>query len=431
MPIEPLSDDLVRQLAISATESAPLRPHEIDLVVTRANGSPLFVGELIAAAQELGSFDAVPESLQGTLAAQVDALDPLSKRMLSYASVLGRSFRRVVVDEQSSAAKGSNSTRRPLRSSASSSRQTDPSATASGTAWFATSCTTAWPTEHGLDCTSLPARRSRHCHRETTPRSRCCRCTSRTPRTTNAPTATRARAAERADRAHARSEAVIHYERAIEVARHLDVDDDDFRRLLLALGDAREQAGLLDAALEAYRRAGKVAGDDDVARARTYLLRARVREGMGTYTSAVGETTRGRAIAAAAGSSGDAVRAELLAYAAKIRTRQSRYEQARRIGLAAAELAEACGEPTALASAYHALLVAEVQLGRDEQAAEYARRADELYEALGDLEQQAVAANNLGMIAVLRQSVGRSPRMVRAVGRTRRRTRENALRRDQ
>ena len=68
-------------------------------MVTRANGSPLFVGELIAAAQELGSLDAVPESLQGTLAAQVDALDPLSKRMLSYASVLGRSFRRVVVEE--------------------------------------------------------------------------------------------------------------------------------------------------------------------------------------------------------------------------------------------------------------------------------------------------------------------------------------------
>jgi hypothetical protein len=35
-PIEPLSDDIVRELAISATEATPLRPHEIDLVVTRA-----------------------------------------------------------------------------------------------------------------------------------------------------------------------------------------------------------------------------------------------------------------------------------------------------------------------------------------------------------------------------------------------------------
>ena len=99
LAIGPLSDDTVRELTIEATEAAPLRPHEIDMVVARAAGSPLFVRELIAAAQELGSLDAVPESLQGTLAAQVDALDPLSKRVLSYASVLGRSFRRTVVDE--------------------------------------------------------------------------------------------------------------------------------------------------------------------------------------------------------------------------------------------------------------------------------------------------------------------------------------------
>ena len=99
IPVGPLSDEAVRQLTIEATEAAPLRPHEIDLVVSRAAGSPLFVGELITAAQELGSLDAVPASLQGTLAAQVDALDPLSRRVLSYASVLGRSFRRVVVEE--------------------------------------------------------------------------------------------------------------------------------------------------------------------------------------------------------------------------------------------------------------------------------------------------------------------------------------------
>jgi class 3 adenylate cyclase len=97
--IDPLSDDDVRELAVTATEATPLRPHELELVVTRSAGSPMFVGELIAAAQQLGSLDAVPESLQGTLAAQVDALDPLSKRMLSYASVLGRSFRRTIVAE--------------------------------------------------------------------------------------------------------------------------------------------------------------------------------------------------------------------------------------------------------------------------------------------------------------------------------------------
>ncbi len=49
-------EDAVRALTIDATEAAPLRPHEIDLVVERAAGSPMFVGELAAAlmGQRLG-----------------------------------------------------------------------------------------------------------------------------------------------------------------------------------------------------------------------------------------------------------------------------------------------------------------------------------------------------------------------------------------
>ena len=95
--LEPLDDATTRSLAVAATEAAPLRPHEIDQVVQRAGGNPLFVGELIRVIGELGSFDSVPSSLQGAMAAQVDALDPLAKRVLSYASVLGRSFRRSVL----------------------------------------------------------------------------------------------------------------------------------------------------------------------------------------------------------------------------------------------------------------------------------------------------------------------------------------------
>jgi hypothetical protein len=83
---------------------------------------------------------------------------------------------------------------------------------------------------------------------------------------------------------------------------------------------------------------------------------------------------------------GHAVQAQLLAYAASVRTRQSRSQQARRIGLAAAQLAEECGAQTALAEAYNSLCMAETQLGRGDEASAYARRAYELFEALGDLE---------------------------------------------
>jgi tetratricopeptide (TPR) repeat protein len=195
------------------------------------------------------------------------------------------------------------------------------------------------------------------------------------------------------------SEAIVHYERAIDAARRISVEDSELSLLLIALGDARQHAGLFDAALDAYGRAARAARDDSVTRALTHLLRARAHEGAGTYVRALAETTRGARVASSAGGAGDAVRAELLAYAASVRTRQSRSEQARRAGVAAAELALQCGARAALASAYNSLCLAEVQLGHDEAAAEYARQAYELYVELGDLERQATVANNLGIIA--------------------------------
>jgi class 3 adenylate cyclase/predicted ATPase len=400
VPIEPLPDDVVRALAISATEAAPLRPHEIDLVVTRANGSPLFVGELITAAQELGSFDAVPASLQGTLAAQVDALDPLSKRMLSYASVLGRSFRRTVVEEL-------------LRHEG---LELDEATLGQLSRFIEADGPLRFRFKNGLVCDvvydGLAYRARARLHQAAGEAFEALSTGDDTEAAmlslhfSNAGDHERAyryasAAAERAHRAYAASEAVVHYERAIEAARRIDgVGDDELRRLLVALGDARQHAGLFESALEAYSRAAKTAGDNLVARAEIHLRRARVRERAGSYSLALGETSRGRKIVAAAADSEakDPVHARLLAYSAIVRSRQSHAEQARRMGMTAAELAERCGEQAALARAYHAIFLAEVLLGGEGKAV-WAQRALELYEAVGDLEGQADMANNLGVIA--------------------------------
>jgi class 3 adenylate cyclase/tetratricopeptide (TPR) repeat protein len=399
--IHPLSDDEVRELAIAATEATPLRPHELDLVVDRASGSPMFVGELIAAAQELGSLDAVPASLQGTLAAQVDALDPLSKRMLSYASVLGRSFRRTIVDEL-------------LRREG---LQLDEATITQLSRFLEADGPLRYRFKNGLVCDvvydSLAYRARARLHLaageafETLASGDETEVAMLSLHFSLSDDHERAyryacAAAERAEQTHTISEAIAHYERALASARRVDVRDDDLRRLLMALGDARRRAGLFDAALDAYRRAAKAARNDVVAQARTNLFRARVHENAGSYTKALTETTRGRTIASAVGNEGHAVQAELLAYAASVQTRQSRSERARRTGLAAAQLAEQCGERTALASAYNSLFIAESHLGNDEEASAYARRAYELYEALGDLENQATVANNLGVIAYYR-----------------------------
>ncbi|TVR27944.1 MAG: hypothetical protein EA389_01510, partial [Ilumatobacter sp.] len=218
--LDPLPDDTVRKLAIEATEARPLRPHELEQVVARAAGSPLFVGELIAVLQELGSLDAVPESLQGTLAAQVDALDPLSRRVLSYASVLGRSFRRSVVDELLR--------REGLKLDAATVAQLSRFIDADGPLRYRF--------KNGLVCDvvydSLGYRMRAHLHRQAGEAFE----QLSTDLEADAPTLSlhysqagdhertyryATLAANRAERAYASAEAAVHYERAIDAARRL------------------------------------------------------------------------------------------------------------------------------------------------------------------------------------------------------------------
>jgi tetratricopeptide (TPR) repeat protein/class 3 adenylate cyclase len=399
IPIEPLSDDVVRALAISATEAAPLRPHEIDLVVTRANGSPLFVGELITAAQELGSFDAVPDSLQGTLAAQVDALDPLSKRMLSYASVLGRSFRRVVVEEL-------------LRHEG---LALDEATLVQLSRFIETDGPLRYRFKNGLVCDvvydSLAYRSRARLHLaagdafESLLSGGDTEAAMLSLHFSKAGDHERAyryacTAARHAEQKYAASEAVVHYERAIEGARRLGVPNPELRSLLIALGDNLQQAGLFSAALEAFARAARISRDDGVARAEIQLRRARTRASVGAYSLALREVGKGRALVAPDSSRfARVIDSRLVAAAAGARIRLARSGEARRTALQAIELAEACGERTALAAAYKVLYQAEAQLGNDESATAYAGRALEHFIEMGDLVGQADVANDLGYLA--------------------------------
>ncbi len=399
LPIEPLPDDVVRTLAISATEAAPLRPHEIDLVVTRANGSPLFVGELITAAQALGSFDAVPVSLQGTLAAQVDALDPLSKRMLSYASVLGRSFRRVVVEEL-------------LRHEG---LELDEATLVQLSRFIEADGPLRYRFKNGLVCDvvydSLAYRSRARLHLaageafEALSTGDDAEAAMLSLHFSNAGDYERTYryatlAAERADRSYAAAEAAIHYERAVEAARRVaEVDDEERRRLWTALGDARQRAGMFDDALDAYRRAAKLSRHDAVALAEIHLRRARARERAGAFALALREASRGRSVAATVdGEVSVAIQARALAFVALVRSRQMRSHEARRTALAAAQLAEQCNEMSALARASNVIFMAGVLIGGDELES-YAAQALQLYESLGDLEGQSDIANNLGALS--------------------------------
>ena len=92
LAIPPMPVDEMRRLVELATEAAPLRAHDVDEVARRSGGNPLFATEILRMARDVGSLDAVPLSLEATLAAQIDALDAGARRLLRCASVLGRTF---------------------------------------------------------------------------------------------------------------------------------------------------------------------------------------------------------------------------------------------------------------------------------------------------------------------------------------------------
>ena len=93
----------MERLVIEATEAAPLRPHEVQAIVERAEGNPLFVEEITRVARTAGTQGTMPDSLQAAMAAQIDLLEPTERRILRTAAVLGRSFRREVLRETLSA----------------------------------------------------------------------------------------------------------------------------------------------------------------------------------------------------------------------------------------------------------------------------------------------------------------------------------------
>jgi class 3 adenylate cyclase/tetratricopeptide (TPR) repeat protein len=90
--LAPLQDDDALRLLTAITDDEPLRPHEIDVVLSRAAGNPLYLRELIAARARLGTAEDLPDSLDALVAAQVDALDAGPRRLLRVAAVLGTEF---------------------------------------------------------------------------------------------------------------------------------------------------------------------------------------------------------------------------------------------------------------------------------------------------------------------------------------------------
>jgi tetratricopeptide (TPR) repeat protein len=366
--------------------------------VSRASGNPLYAQEMVRAAREAGSFEAVPDSLEAAIAAQVDALDPEARRVLRYATVLGRSFWRGTLDallaqegmsldaallerlegflepaEDDQLRFRVGLVRRTIyeglafRLRARLHRQagqtleqlaSDPLAVAGTLAMH-------FSIAGDLERTWRYARQ----------------------------------AAERAAQAYSNADAARLYQMALDAARKLpEISTTDRIQAWTDRGNVCRLAGLFDDALAAYREAYKLAGDDPVERAELLRLRALARDRAGAFVQALRELSSGaRLLAGVDTPEAHKTNARLASFAAMIRFGQERYQDTLTQGLAAAEAARAAGQKDALAQALLAVGMAQLYTGAG--GAEPMMEALRIYEELGDLSSEAMVRGNLGVIA--------------------------------
>jgi len=101
LALEPLDDDSIGKLVESLLEGAA--PELSSIVISRSEGNPFFAGEIIRSLVERGvdlrdpdavarAVGGLPDTVQATVLARLDALDPLARRTLQLGAVLGRSF---------------------------------------------------------------------------------------------------------------------------------------------------------------------------------------------------------------------------------------------------------------------------------------------------------------------------------------------------
>jgi class 3 adenylate cyclase len=93
LSLAPLSDDETTRLVHALLERAVLPAEVQTALLERAGGNPLYAEEFVRMTSERGSGDLeLPESVQGIIAARVDALDPGDKQLLQDAAVVGKVF---------------------------------------------------------------------------------------------------------------------------------------------------------------------------------------------------------------------------------------------------------------------------------------------------------------------------------------------------
>lgn len=397
--LRPLDEDSMRQIVIEATAAAPLRPDQLDAVINRAGGNPLFLSEILGVIRATGSADELPESLDAVVSTEIDTLPPLTRQLLRYSSVLGRSFRRVVLDEYLAPEQ--------IALDAATQKDMERFIEPDGK----TRLRFRHSVVHDVAYQGLSYRRRRDLHERAgevieqlageDPEAVAEFLADHYSVAGNWVKAWRFSkvAAEKANKSYANTEAATHYTRAIEAGGHIDsVSPTEIADLWKRLGSVRELTGQMEAARDALSQVLQVADGDRLARADVYLRRAGTWMSSGNLTQAKRNVTMARK-----GLSGSdeelRMLAHLDAFEASIHSASGDPVKAARAARSALKRAKAVGEEEPLARAYSVLDWANFMLGIHEPR--HGEEAIEIYQRLGFLERSVGVMNNMGAFAYL------------------------------
>ena len=394
----PLSDAHSTRIVEFATDERPLAPHDVEAIVRRSGGNVLFLVELLDAARVTGSAAALPDSVEALIAADIDRLRPSDRTVLRYASVLGSSFDPELL---SAAVRDEVELDDALWGRLRGLVDPDPA----GGLRFRNTLVRDTAYE------GLPFGRRRELHGRLAEAIEAARGSGEEEVSTLAlhffeaqrhdKAWTYARlAGERARAVGANVEAVRFFELALAAGRRLrDVGNHERARVWVALGAAREAAGLFESSFEAFRRATRLLPDDPVERARVFSLRTRARVRTGSYTLGLRETAAGlRLVEGLDGTAAIGARATLRAMRSEVRWLQGHPREAIVLAETAVDEARRAHELEALARAYTALDGSYQMLGQPEKAV-HELMALEILRELGNTRWGGIVELNLGVQA--------------------------------
>lgn len=396
--LSPLDEAAVRAITVESTRATPLRPHELDAVVTQAGGNPLFLNEILRVIAETGTASDLPESLDAVVTTEIDTLPLQARKYLRYSSVLGRRFRRDVLDAfmADEDIHLDDATRERLRGFI--------HEDGDGRVTFRHSVV------HEVAYNSLPYAKRRELHgraglliesqsmddldsvaeylaghfSQSGDHGRAYRYAMT--------------AAERAREAYANTDAAAQYQRALAAVKHLSsVDPKELSEVWSKLGSVQDLAGQSEDARKSYGSAIAFADGDAVRVADLRVRRAETWYLSGKMSQARRELTLGRnSLEVSGGSSPEAARslAGVMAYEASIDAGKGDPFKALASAKAAIEQARVAGDDESAARAYTVLDWANFLLGNDEPR--LSERAVEIYRDLGLYERSVAVLNNLG-----------------------------------